>query len=1417
MERKRIYRKIIAVIMLILGLTMMGVTCEAATVAGNFSDITKYSGVEGGYSYPGIKVYVDGCLRAYASDTWKREGGIWKYVSSQINGKTLTTNTYTDSASNIIMPFASTSSSRCILKAGQIDGIAEYYSVVLSKYEKGVKKSTTVEYSDDIHAQANLGGLSFCNAYAKKSSVGCGNYGADSASYVFQVYNAKSIAPGSNEFALELNGGGLQSAGMVCYDGEKYSIRKLPEVQKNRVGYHVAFDGWYDSSTGGKKYETGDLIPLGSRFYARWIETPNEYSVTCVDMVSEDGTEEILGSHTWNATYGTVVSGSDIGTDSRDSVYYKGYSYHDDTKAEVTVAGATVYRYFKRSQYPVHYIDKVMEGKENGKILNDYQSTKKYKDVIDGMDQGNDMSEGAYYRGYMFVSSTAEIVIGENCTVYRYFKPVRYRIRFEGSGSTSGAMKDMEECEYLSEITLPKNIYQRQITTKLHLNSDDAVCDSEECKFQAVFKGWSRTMDGDAEFADGSVVSHLVGGDGEEVVLYAVWAYEEQKITAVPKRMGYQFSGWSLQPEDTSGNVSFQLEKDTDLYAIWKPDIVKYNVEYYKEKLDGSYELSAQYQFEGYTDKEVSITSNAEIYQGYSLDKASSILEGKVKGDGSLVLSAYYSRNIYEVTFDVNKGISEDNIDETRIKNKYGAEYVIPEYTATRYGYRFAGWSMEKENYHRIYQSGDTFMIQNHDVILYAAWLPTNYKVHFDANIPEDCQVSDNQLMGEQSIAFDCETLLQSCSYKAPGYRFAGWCTKSNGMAKIYQENNLVKNLTTAEYGEVTMYAIWRPVSFLIQYNAGATPDNMEAKGQIADTSYQYDKDSFASTQRFKINGYHLKCWNTKKDGTGSSIAPGENLKGKYLGEENITLYAIWEADDDTVFQVEIRKGDTDSSITLDNLTLSGTTGQTIASALEEIYNDSLHGEGASYFYKGYKVQNEEELQTKISGDSSLQVVLYVKERDCTITYYRMENDREVAVAKATCSYQEEIRLPETVGDSGRTKRYIDQNDNIYSPGQTITVSTNIKLYIQHLICFRGVSDKMEYVTGGKSIVFPEVTREGYQLEGWYKEEGLKNLAGKTGQKSDALYDSCTFYAKWSGPQKYKITYDIDRSKITILEHNMTEHTFGSETVLPDASQVAVSEGYIFMGWYDAKDITHSIIRVIGANEAEDKVLCAFLVRKDISDTTDLNAGTTPPQYNDANDSTYNTVNPSSDVIVWQNNKTDTSQNKTTEIGNGELKKTILAGNITYVLNDGDRKLSVKKIKNKKKKVVIPSKIRYQNQTYTVTAIADKVMCHCKTVKEIIIPDSVTEIGNRAFYHNQNLVKVTLGKKIRRIGREVFANANKMAKIKIKGSQLKRIGNKIVSNGKKAIVVTGKNTKKKAYLKLLKHSNSKIRWAYKKM
>ena len=102
-------------------------------------------------------------------------------------------------------------------------------------------------------------------------------------------------------------------------------------------------------------------------------------------------------------------------------------------------------------------------------------------------------------------------------TLYAVWTPIKYTIRFNGNGETSGSMQDMF-CNYGKEYTLPQLEYE---------------------KVGYHFTKWTTNQDGTGtEFTDGQSVSSLTSIDGAIVNLYAQWEANSYTIMFHPNDGG---------------------------------------------------------------------------------------------------------------------------------------------------------------------------------------------------------------------------------------------------------------------------------------------------------------------------------------------------------------------------------------------------------------------------------------------------------------------------------------------------------------------------------------------------------------------------------------------------------------------------------------------------------------------------------------------------------------------------------------------------------------------------------------------------------------------------------------------------------------------------------------------------------------
>ena len=187
----------------------------------------------------------------------------------------------------------------------------------------------------------------------------------------------------------------------------------------------------------------------------------------------------------------------------------------------------------------------------------------------------------------------------------------------------------------------------------------------------------------------------LTGNQGDPVDL--------STIAAPDAPVGMHFVSW--------GNVPATFDADASFEAVFANNTdTKYTVNVYNMDTTGAYPSApdSTYQGAGETGSTADITADAVPAEGFSLDSAKSVLTGTIAADGSLVLSIYYSRNQYTVTY-ANTDLAPDTY--------YYGDTVVAR-TPEKAGFNFAGWEEEVP-----------VTMPANNVVLTAKWdeLPANY------------------------------------------------------------------------------------------------------------------------------------------------------------------------------------------------------------------------------------------------------------------------------------------------------------------------------------------------------------------------------------------------------------------------------------------------------------------------------------------------------------------------------------------------------------------------------------------------------------------------------------------------------------------------------------------------------------------
>lgn len=280
----------------------------------------------------------------------------------------------------------------------------------------------------------------------------------------------------------------------------------------------------------------------------------------------------------------------------------------------------------------------------------------------------------------------------------------------------------------------------------------------EDC----TFAGWATTANGDVTYADGQKVSNLTAEDKATVTLYAVWNENDKVLPVI-------FSVASETAVDYGDSVT--LSCDTEGVKI-------------SYTIDG---VTAEYTDEIVITKDVTITAFATK-------------DGMKKSDTT---TASYTVKTYTVTYKSDYGTVPSKIDGLK-KGDTLTEAQLAGITTV--GYTFAGWYNGENEVTTEYKISS-------DVELTAKWNANTYTVKFDAN-------GGNGKMADMSFKYNEEKALTANAFTRDGFTFSGWA-KSTDSKIIYSNKGNVKNLTTKNADEVTLYAIWNEAGFV--YVEGAT------------------------------------------------------------------------------------------------------------------------------------------------------------------------------------------------------------------------------------------------------------------------------------------------------------------------------------------------------------------------------------------------------------------------------------------------------------------------------------------------------------------------------------------------------------------------------------------------------------------
>lgn len=437
---------------------------------------------------------------------------------------------------------------------------------------------------------------------------------------------------------------------------------------------------------------------------------------------------------------------------------------------------------------------------------------------------------------------------------------------------------------------------------------------------------------------------------------YAEYDVEFEVSSNEYELQGYVFDSWNSKADGTGSrylpgatvkNLSGIDGDVITLYAIWKPATnTAYKVNAYQVMTvkDGVYENPTLM----YSNNKIGTTGEttsetAEDKKGFT----TYINQVDIAADGSSVVTIYYVRNTYSLTWNLNGGTAVNDYTEGDVY--YNEKVTIP--SVTKQGY-ILSWDMD---------IADGFYMEDKDLTISAIWTPatdTKYTVYyygenlagtdyelletkeykgttdstvsaplidivgFDAPEADDITIEPD---GNASIRYHYTRKSYNVTYTSAeittpktdkvkygaeysvcdntffsrrGYTFAGWTSMD------------VSELTTfiMPAKDITITALWNANSYTVRFNGNASGLGT-LSGTMEDQSFTYNVEKELSQNAFALSGYEFNGWNTKPDGTGDSYNDCGTVRN--LASEDmavVELYAQWGANTNTKYTIKHHK-----------------------------------------------------------------------------------------------------------------------------------------------------------------------------------------------------------------------------------------------------------------------------------------------------------------------------------------------------------------------------------------------------------------------------------------------------------------------------------------------------------------------------
>ena len=841
-------------------------------------------------------------------------------------------------------------------------------------------------------------------------------------------------------------------------------------------------------------------------------------------------------------------------------------------------------------------------------------------------------------------------------------------------------------------------------------------------------------------------------------------------------RQGYKFLYWSKDPQMLEECTDFTMGSgDTTFYARWAADgDASYKVRIFFQKVDGNYSATPDKVFT-YTGKiESKVTAHIEYFNGY--DTPSYAPSGVISADGKLVLDLYYKRttpNIY-VTIDDR---------QYAYPFRYGEKVELPQ--PEKKGHTFVGYTNVVPE-----------TMPEYSIWITAEWQANSYQVEFDSNGGVLGVDNHADYIYGQSITLPTPT--------AEGFQFAGWYygdKKVNDGNWIWDKDillvahwatkvdNFIFELNDGNYilkeyvGKETDVIIPNEAQGIkvIGIGENAFANNIELTSvELMEGIEQIGASAFNGCSNLTSVKFPVSIKLYEKDilvGCDKiekiTIASNFDKEIKYLFGNNINNVPA------SLVKIKYANGCSDFNRTMWQSSPIKNSGNRVVLELQDDLQEvpsnafesceyleeviipegyiSIGSSAFSYSRNLKEVHFPESLKRiydwafnqcerleKVEFPKNLEEINYYAFAYCYKLSYVKINDNLRRLDYCAFAYCHDIIIfiiPDSVSEVGSEIINEVNTVTVIIDGESFPSNWDSHAFIDNKVTYgyKGIEvvDEIKYLLVDNGVAIPiEVTnpeKKVYNFIDVFEDYDIENVNFKAlfyeNQYVEEVYISNQITSNITSESFYnctnlRVVEFEDNSQINEIESSAFNGCNSLEKIRIPESVTRIGS-YAFTETTNLKNIyIPASVEYIGygmLNQSNDEIIivCGALEK--------------PSSWEGG----WNNTNNSS--VFW--NVKGINEND----------------NYTYLITDEDEVCLIKATFNSKDIVEIPSVI----DEYQVTAIGGKLFFQNTDLKEIILPDSVEEIGDYTFYCCSNLTKVTT-ENLKVVGKYAFSGCAKL-------------------------------------------------------